>query len=467
MALFRVWPKQIYKPFLPALFVILCFLFPHSMNWSLQLASDHIYLAFLFYFGCILLVQQWALSGFRVSWLLAALIVFFLGLLMYENIALLFPVGFVLAYPLARFTSPEQRRRQLRVAAIVSVISCFLILPVLYTYQVFLIQASQSSVDFVHPAFTDRGILMEIPARILSSLEFLLGYLVNLFDGLSISGAISATILNIACLLIFASVIGFWLYAFSGRLHKQAHPEPGFLTAVRSLCVAAACFIFLGLMPYALWGADANIPHVRFYTLPLFGIVLTLLLGIFVLKQRVARIPFALASVSLLVLGAAEFSLFSNQLISREYLDIHDYASMVEIVPRVEAGTFFLFFDNDLGYGPWTGCSLALRMLYATRDLRCGFFSSSLPGYAGQRMSGHVVTNEGGTFSNGTWILIGRDEQGQRYVIPQVGPDSPYLIEWVDRTPLETDCTRIFSGPPLETEMYLHLKERWSLQAAP
>jgi hypothetical protein len=426
------------------------------MNWSLQLASDHVYITITLFFICVLLVQNWASSGFKVRWLITAVLVFFLGLLTYENIAFLFPVAFILAFPLAKFSSEKEFKSKITLAGIVSLLSIFLILIPLKIYESL---AKTSELGFAHPAFNDPNVLNEIPQRVASIASLLAGYFYNFSSGLAISSGKYLLVVQILSVALFLFLVTYPLFLVNRiKPSSKAPTEKGSLI---SLYLSALGLIVLGLLPYALWGGSADLPHVRFYSLPIFGISILLLLGVVLSKRQAFRYVFVAICMLSVLLGLFEFNAYSKEILAREFLPIHDYASMIEIMPRVREGTSFIFLDGDMGYGPWNGCSLALRMLYATRDLKCIFLSSTIPDYSAVRNSDGILANQGGLLNDENWIIIGLNDQGQRYIIPEINSQSDLIINWESAAPIKTDYRRIITDQgPVTTQMYLHLLMR-------
>jgi hypothetical protein len=467
LAIFRIWPKKYQGSFTVPIFILIAFFFPHAVNWSYQLASDHVYLGLTLYFCSVIFTQRWVTSGFHLQWLVFSLIIFILGVLTYENIAFLFPIAFALSLPLAKFQNPTQRKRITFLVILTSIASLLLIILPLVIYN----QLAASVPEFAHPAFRGQNILENIPQRITSSAIGLSKFLYNFTSGLSFAPS-----KNLPAIQIFSALFWVALFTFPAitafKKFRRSKPDTDSWKAA-ALVVAGIAFIILGLLPYTLWGGgNLENPNVRFFSLPVFGVTILLIfaVGIF---SKFGRYLVTSLCILITFLGLFEFSLLANTWVPREHDPIYDFQALLEIVPRVKAGTAFLFIDGPIGGSPWLGCELALGMLYATRDLRCGYLSSDNADFLAIRSDGLIQTSEGKpgsavaqvrpglTLDESNLLLIGLDENGERFVIGEIGPDSILLIDWQSNEPLRTNFDLIlFDQPPQRTQMVKHLELR-------
>jgi hypothetical protein len=466
-AIFRVWPHKYRDNFTIPIFILTAFFFPHAVNWSYQLASDHVYLGLTLYFLAVIFAQRWAISGFQTRWLALSVVVFILAILTYENVSFLFPIAIVLSLPLAKFKSSRQRKQITRLSILVSVSSLLLIILPLIIYN----QLAATVPEFAHPAFRGQNILDNVPQRLTSSAVVLIKFLYNFTSGLSLAPA-----KNLIAVQLFSAIFWVGLIAFPSIFLLQkirlSKPDTEGWKAT-ALVASGISYIILGLLPYTLWGGgNVENPNVRFFSLPVFGVTILALLAInFAAKfGRTIALSFC---ILVTLAGLFEFSLLAKAWVPREHDPIFNFPALLDVVPRVKEGTAFLFIDGPIGGSPWLGCELALRMLYATRDLRCGYLSSSNADFQAIRSNGVIQTSEGSpgsavaqvrpglTLDENNLILIGLDENGERFVVPEISPDSILLIDWQSIDPLQTNFDLILFDQPLQqTRMVKHLELR-------
>lgn len=452
MAVFRIWPKRLYHPNLVVLFGLLAFFFPHSANWFIFFASDHYYLTILIFFISVLLIQEWAFSGLKPAYFVIGLACFLVALFTYEHVAFLFPLALAMSYPLIPKTR-RTRKLTIKLILIGFVSLVFVIMPLLMYQKL----STELGGAFVHPAFTNRLILSQIPAQVRDSAGLLITYLVYMASGLET--------LKFADPFAFIFFFGVALW-IGWRLFGHGRAAGSLNVDIRQRLIAlyfsSLFFVLLGLFPFVAWG-ELPLPHVRFYAIPLYGLVILLLLAISLATNKSLKMIFGTACVLIIMAGLFEYQYVSATYLESEFAPTENYLSLVQIVPRVREKTTFIFIDNPLGNNAWTGCALALRVLYDTQGLRCAHLSSSEDRYAAVRNEDGLLANEGGFFSDEKWILIGTSPDGSRYILSEINPNTKVLVDWVSKEPIYTDYRRIISdqGPP-NSQMYLHLVKRWS-----
>lgn len=445
---FRVWPKTFYKPWWVVLFGLLAFFFPYSTNWFVFFASDHYYQAILIFFLSVYLAQEWALRGLKPIYLVLSVVTFLVALFTYEHVAFVYPVALALAYPLI----PAQRRtRRLTLSlAGLGAASMLVVLVPLVMYQ--RLQEKLAG-EFVHPAFAYGFTVEQIPQRVIQSITALFGYLYN--SGHSLATLQWAGPYTFVFFVGLAAWLGWRLWSKSTAVASDD------LLRLRLLWGSALFLLVFGVFPYAAWGGLV-IPHSRFYAVPLYGLVILLLLALALARRKVAQLALVAVSLAILAAGLYEYEYVSREYLEWEFRPTENYLSVVDIVPRVEPGTAFIFIDNHIGNNSWNGCALALRVLYDVQGLRCAHLSTTDPAYWAVRDAGGFTAYEGGRFNDENWILVGGAADGSHYIIDTLTPQHAVIMDWQSQEPLYTDFTRVHTedGPP-NSDMYFHLLKRW------
>jgi hypothetical protein len=453
-AVYRAWPRAFQRRGLITAFVLLVFFNPYTTKWALTLSGDNSRISIILFFLAVICVQQWVISKFKHGWFALGFFLFVISVFNYENVALLFPVAYLLSYPLvSRRGLKKSTKIMAGVFALVSV--ALPLLPILL----------YSGLNIVsHPALRGEGGLGNPVIRIVAAIKHMGLYFFNSADPLTIYT--EQPVLRWLPLFVLVTVIVFvsglmvlirrravdgkeWLIAVSA----------GDFTVMLSLYVASLWLIFLSVVPYAI-AYQFSSPYVRFFAISIYGFAILLILGLALLQTKILRVVIGVVTFLIVLSGLVEFNSYAQQLAELESSPRFDYLSIIEVVPRVEDETVFFMVDFIVGTDASRSCALPLQMLYDVKDLRCGFISSNLDYIQVERTEGVVATTEGGRFLKNNWILIGINEDGSKYIIPEIGPDDPYFIDWQSEEPIQTSYLRIASGEILETSMYRKLVER-------
>jgi hypothetical protein len=224
-------------------------------------------------------------------------------------------------------------------------------------------------------------------------------------------------------------------------------------TKVIYIYLAAVWVIIFGLVPYAIAHYG---PSMRTYSASLFGLAPLLALIFHLLEGRWKYLALLLL-FGYISIGVAEFSLSSVSLKERELPENNFYMAMAETFPSIRSGTTLIFVDHYLSNN---GCGPSFSMLYGKPDIHCAFLSSTDFDYRATRLHDRLNANRGGNLRDENWLLIGVNEQGTPFLIPEIGPgDYNLLINWISDEPVVSDLRRIES-PQAMSEFYRYLLRR-------
>lgn len=412
-----------------------------SLEMVLRLSTDNSRLALICFFAAGIAWQSWAASQLtRKRYFLLGAGLLAVGVLAYENIALLGPTLLLMAWPLLDEAPPAETRRRLRLFIIIGALSLLIVLlPVLLVEALGWLRG----LSVAHPA--TQGALASGLGEMLRSV-----FAVWLDWGQV--GALDPAPLHwLPVVLVLAALLGSsWLLWRPG---PEKTPER---SRLRVIHLAAVWIIFMGPLPYALAGYS---DVVRIYSSAIFGLPILLLVFFVSSPRRLPRLAVMLLALTLVAAGIYQFHVRNSGLREAEIIENNFYYGLKHIVPDVEPDTIFVIIDLQLSN---SGCGPSMAVLYSATGMRCVFLSSTNPNYHAERYADYAISNRGGRIQGGDWLLIYVDEQGHPRLLDQIGPgDLDLIIEWVSPEPLYTNYGLLDTGRPMpESAFYQSILER-------
>jgi hypothetical protein len=238
------------------------------------------------------------------------------------------------------------------------------------------------------------------------------------------------------------------------------------------ILLSAGWMIFFSLLPYALaYRASfygGLLKGARYFAIPSYSIAILFIVALSLWKSQVLKWVISGLAALVMVWGLIEFRGISDYIKSQEPLPlVSKYLTLIEAVPAVRPETTFLFVDNKLGSDPWDSCTVVIQMLYSTRDVFCIYLSSTEEGLRAVKDGNQLTSPEGGTIRNENYIIVGESEDGTKYIIPEITPQSNLLIDWLQPDPIRTDYRRIIDpSNDVPSGMVLKLIEREKILSA-
>lgn len=461
MVFSRAMPRIGARKFIAPVLVIPFFFNWVSMDRAFTLSGDQSHLSMLLFFLSGLSLQQWAMQKkwtsqkgngrqkiLPILWLFGSFILFALSLLAYEAPSFVFPALVLLAWPLVKSRTNEDRGRAKRNFIALGITGLLFVLIPYFVYSVFTPYRSYLLDDF--------------------SLNFFLSAINGFFKLLLDFGNWLESPWPYLGVAVLGSVL-----AIGGALAVFAWREPKALDLgprdrEKIVCVYLGCILLIlgGILPFALVGYSGS-PRV-YHTVAL-GLppIMLMSLGLtrsawknsanLVWQKWTSAASVALISMTLL-LGFVVFKDQSDFLTQSEFSENSYFLDMKEIVPAVKPGTIFIFIDQVFSN---SGCGPAFNMLYDQLDLRCASFSPVITEFRAIRFTEEIIANRGGRLGTENWIIILTDENGKPQIVPELRyGDYDLIITWYSFEPIKTDYRRIISDPGPPSDFYLYLLER-------
>ena len=412
-----------------------------SLEMVLKLSTDNSRLALVCFFAAGLAWQSWAASQLtRTRYLLLGAGLLSVGVLAYENIALLGPALLLMAWPLLDPAGPAETRRLLRIFIILGVLSLLIVLlPILVVEMLGWLRGA----SVAHPA--TQGALA-------AWLGEMIGAAFRVWLDWGQVGALDPAPLRwLPLTLLLAALLGSsWLL---WRPRAERSPE---LAKLRILHVAAVWLLFMGPLPYALAGYSNA---VRIYSSAVFGLPILLLVLFVAGRGGWPKAVSVLLALALVAAGIYQFNARNSGLREVEIIENNFYYGLKQIAPDVQPDTIFVIIDLQLSN---SGCGPSMAVLYSAIGMRCVFLSSTNPEYHAERYADYAISNRGGRIQGGQWLLIYVDEQGNPRLLDQMGPgDLDLIIEWLSTEPLYSNYDLLDTGRETpESAFYQSLVER-------
>jgi hypothetical protein len=446
---FSALSKRMKKPTSVFMFCLFSYFVPLTLNWAFRLSGDNSRISLMAFFISAILLQKWARSNLKLIWLVISLFVFSIGVFTYENISLLFPAGLLLSVPLL----PKARVKEKKTVVLFAILTIVSLLIEFFTLMLYAYLARLYGPGFTHPSATlDRN---QIIPTFIQSFVYLGNYLVNnrlsLFNPPWIGGLSGFIFLFI---ILYSSY--FIIKKIRGNVFNFSVLLRPFNLPFFAIYLCGIWIMVMGIYPYAL-GSHYTLPPSRYYSSAIYGIVLLFVLA-FEFSKRVGLkfLIWGLLLVTVLI-GINEFRLSSEKFYQLHSLSENNYLSLVHVVPAVGKDTVFLFVDHQKGNSPDEGCGNALSILYSVEGIRCAFLSSTIERYYAERTANGITANEGGRFSDGSWIIVGEAADGSEFIIDEIKPDTSLLIKWDTLEPIKSNRNLIISDKPRQTQMYVYL----------